>query len=100
VHLFRIAQEALNNIHKHANASSVNIRLELREDVVILSIEDDGKGFDLGTSQRAESRDHGMGLLGMQERAVLMRGTLDIRSRNSGGTTVTVRVPRVENVAG
>jgi signal transduction histidine kinase len=92
VNLFRIAQEALNNVHKHANASSVDVQLQLRDDAVVLVIEDDGEGFEEPASA-AEHRDQGMGHIGMHERATLMHGTLEVESRRGGGTTVIIAVP-------
>src|SRR5262249_32330565 len=73
---YRIAQEALNNIAKHAGARNVDILLESRLDDVSLIIEDDGTGFDTERAFSAEAK--GMGLIGMRERAVLVGGKFDI----------------------
>lgn len=94
--LYRIGQEALNNIYKHANANRVEVILERRDDYVVLIIEDDGAGFDsqealnLDSSRKAEG---GLGLVSMRERAALVGGTLQIESAPGGGTTIFVRVP-------
>jgi signal transduction histidine kinase len=88
--LYRIAQEALNNIAKHAHASHVEIILERRGDQVTLIVEDDGVGFDPGGTD-ADRR--GFGLLGMQERAALVGATLEIESAPGEGTTIFVRMP-------
>jgi PAS domain S-box-containing protein len=88
--LYRIAQEALNNIAKHARAGHVEIILERRADHVSLVVEDDGVGFDL-SGMDADRR--GFGLLGMQERAALVGATLHIESAPGEGTTVLVRMP-------
>jgi signal transduction histidine kinase len=88
--LYRIAQEALNNIAKHAQASHVAVVLERRADQISLIIEDDGAGFDLQQAFGAD--DKGVGLIGMRERAVLVGGTIEIESQPEVGTTVVVRI--------
>jgi PAS domain S-box-containing protein len=88
--LYRIAQEALNNIAKHAHAGHVEIILERRADHVSLIVEDDGVGFDPAAM---ESAGRGFGLLGMQERAALVGATLQIESTPGEGTTIFVRMP-------
>lgn len=95
--LYRIAQEALNNIAKHAQAAQVAIVLERRADQVSLIVEDDGAGFDLQQVFGAE--DKGLGLIGMRERAALVDGTIEIESRPNKGATVVVRitVPSIRN---
>lgn len=87
---YRITQEALNNIYKHARASKVNISLEPREGSVVLIIEDNGVGFKPGKQISVEK---GMGLVGMDERAALIGGKLEIESTKGVGTTVYVSVP-------
>ena len=87
--LYRIAQEALTNVAKHARAENVGVILERRADHVLLIVEDDGVGFDPGT---AESPGQGFGLVGMQERAGLIGATLEIESSAGRGTTVFVRM--------
>ncbi len=89
--LYRIAQEALNNVHKHARAKSVEISLDRRgADTVVLIIEDDGAGFD---PNEKLNRRTGIGLIGMQERAALIGGSLTVESAPGEGTTIHVRVP-------
>jgi PAS domain S-box-containing protein len=90
--LYRIAQEALNNIAKHARAENVDVILERRPDQVSLIIEDDGVGFDQATAGTAHQ---GFGLLGMQERAALVGATVQIESAAGEGTTIIVRMPMV-----
>jgi PAS domain S-box-containing protein len=94
--LYRIAQEALNNILKHADAAKVSVLLQQRQEDITLIIEDDGIGFenihrsDAGNGSR--HRRHG--LIGMRERAALLNGTIEIDTQpDGGGTTVLVRVP-------
>jgi signal transduction histidine kinase len=102
--LYRIVQEALTNIAKHAAAENVSIVLEKRASRVRLIIEDDGRGFDvsgaLGSGRGNRPTDGKLGLYGMRERAALLEGTLTIESTPGVGTTVFVTVPLEEEVAG
>jgi two-component system CheB/CheR fusion protein len=88
--LYRIAQEAFNNIWKHAGATNASAILEKQENSVVLIIEDNGRGFDV---ENKNNRNKGIGLIGMQERAALIGGTLEIESAPGQGTTIFVRVP-------
>ena len=86
--LYRIVQEALTNVIKHAQASTVSLVLTRKGDAVAAVIEDDGRGFD-----PAEAREDGLGLIGMRERIALLRGRVTVESSETGGTTVAVEVP-------
>jgi signal transduction histidine kinase len=89
--LFRVAQEALTNVVKHANAQTALIRLNFQPDVVILEVQDDGCGFDqelVNRSQRAS-----WGLAGMEERASLLGGSVSVNSQVGQGTLVRVIIP-------
>jgi PAS domain S-box-containing protein len=90
INLYRVAQEALNNVYKHAGARNVAVLLERRDDHMVLVVEDDGKGFYPG---RAIEGERGMGLLNMRERAEQVGGTLEIESEPGAGTTVYARAP-------
>jgi two-component system, NarL family, sensor kinase len=92
VALYRIAQEALQNVVKHAEASTVLIRLAAGDDGVRLVVTDDGGGFDEDTVAGAEDR-HSYGLVGIRERAELIGARLTITSRPGTGTAVEVLVP-------
>jgi PAS domain S-box-containing protein len=87
--LYRIAQEALNNIAKHSRASRVEVVLEKRADYISLIVEDDGVGFEPAA---AAAGAHGFGLVGMQERATLVGASLAIESTPGQGTTILVRM--------
>ena len=87
--LYRIAQEALTNIARHARAGNVEVILERRADHVLLIVEDDGVGFDVDH----ESAGQGFGLQGMHERAALVGASLQIESAAGKGTTIFVRMP-------
>ena len=87
-HLFRIAQEALTNVARHASAKHVRVRLEAIGDKVLLGIGDDGRG--LGT---AAANPRGLGLIGMRARARSAGGDVEVRSRPGEGVLIEVRVP-------
>lgn len=92
-HLYRILQESLNNVAKHAAATSVNVLLHWKKDEVALIVEDNGRGFDAAKTMSAKNSGKGLGLLGMSERAVLIDGTVEIESARGKGTTIYARVP-------
>jgi signal transduction histidine kinase len=87
--LYRIAQEALQNVVKHSGAAAASVVLRCDPGLVVLQIADDGTGFD---PDSAGDR-NGFGLNGMAERAELVGGHLDVRSRPGRGTTIEARVP-------
>jgi signal transduction histidine kinase len=91
--LYRIAQEALSNIVQHACASEVNLLLTARADTVVLIVEDNGCGFEVGSLMHGAVDDRWLGLSGMRERAELLGGKLSIESTPVEGTTVFVEVP-------
>ncbi len=90
--LYRIVQEALNNVIKHARASRVTIRLAQPDGQVKLTISDDGRGFD-PAAPAPPGRDGGLGLVGMRERVDHLGGTFNITSGTNQGTTVAVTLP-------
>jgi signal transduction histidine kinase len=91
--LFRILQEALTNIARHAEATEFSVRLDEEGDIVCLEIRDNGRGFQ--EAQLAPVRT--LGVLGMKERALLLGGALTISSSPGNGTTVTARIHRRGN---
>jgi len=95
VALYRIAQEAVTNVRKHAGASRVTVTLRAHPDRVELAIEDDGVGFDLPSSGTSGPQTS-FGMTGMAERASLVGGELTVRSARSRGTTVSVGIRRQE----
>jgi len=90
---YRITQEALNNIAKHAEATRVEVFLEQRDSMICASIMDNGKGFDMEKVLHPESPDRGFGIIGMQERASLLDGHINIQSRPGFGTHIRIEVP-------
>ncbi len=92
-HLYRITQEALHNVVKHAQAAEVNVLLERSGENIVLIVEDNGLGFSGTEKERFRKNRKGLGIKGMNERAVLIGGSLEIESTSGGGTTVYVRAP-------
>ena len=88
VQIYRIAQEALNNVSRHAGAREAWIRLMYKPDALVLEIEDHGKGI------AAHRNERGIGLVAMRERAELISGGIDYLQPNGGGTLVRMRAPR------
>ena len=88
--MFRIAQEALTNVIKHAESKNVEIQLNFGPEDVTLSVRDDGKGFKVS---RRMLMDRAWGLLGMEERASLLNGSFEIQSAPRKGTEVKVTIP-------
>jgi len=88
--IFRIIQEALNNVHKHSEATKVDVSLSIQPERVLARIKDDGAGFDID-AQPAAGRP--LGLLGMKERAEALGGTFQLRSEADKGTEIQVDFP-------
>jgi signal transduction histidine kinase len=92
--LFRIAQEALNNVRKHAGASGVRIRVEGGGESITMTITDNGRGFETPDKIEAMVSAGRLGLVGMHERARLLNGALQIKSAPGKGTEITITIPR------
>lgn len=90
VHIYRVLQEALNNVARHSGARQAQVRLNFLAESLELEVEDHGKGSD-GSASR-----NGIGLVGMRERAELLKGTIEFKRPPQGGTLVTLKVPREE----
>lgn len=88
-HLFRISQEALNNIRRHAEATKVNVTLSFNEDTVKLIIQDNGKGFTMKNTDDFFHQEK-IGLIGIQERARLLDSVLNIDTKPDKGTTISI----------
>jgi signal transduction histidine kinase len=87
--LFRVAQEALNNVLRHAGARAAQVVLRPTDGGLLLAVRDDGVGFEPANPKRGRS----LGLAGMRERLRLVNGTIDIESAPGRGTTIVARVP-------
>ncbi len=98
--LFRVIQEAFYNIAKHAEATSVEVRLHFKKSVIRMHIRDDGRGFDVAEAMSSKDRPRGLGLLGMKERVELVNGTFSIQSSpGKGGTEINIEIPLGQEVA-
>ncbi len=95
--MFRIAQEALTNVVKHAKATQVLVTLSYQENGVVLIVEDNGCGFDIDNLDQSQRTS--WGLLGMEERASLVGGELSISSKLNQGTRVQVKIPYTDRIA-
>jgi len=91
--IFRVTQEAVNNIVKHAKASNVFVRLEFRSNAISMHIVDDGRGFDVVRAMNIKQGLRGYGLLGMKERTQLIGGTFTLQSSPNSGTEIDIRIP-------
>jgi len=89
--LFRIAQEALNNVGKHSKATLASVNLSRKGKEIVLSVKDNGIGFALGGKRQPAGR--GIGLGSMRERSELLGGSLELNSKPGAGTILTVRIP-------
>ena len=87
--IFRIVQEAFTNIARHAHATEFRVSLQRQADGLVVEVHDDGRGFDATRIADTTS----LGLLGMQERARLLKGRIDVQSTSEAGTSVTLHVP-------
>jgi two-component system sensor histidine kinase UhpB len=91
--LFRILQEAINNVVKHARATAIQVRLTRGDGQITGLVADDGRGFHVVHTVGKPVKDRGLGLFGMQERAALVGGKVEVESAPGRGTTVRVTVP-------
>jgi signal transduction histidine kinase len=91
--LYRIIQEALNNIEKHSGASQASLRLQWDGASIKLAVRDNGKGLESVSERLKQPKKAGMGLLNMRERTAFLGGSFSIRSRRGKGTDITVKIP-------
>ena len=97
--LFRIVQEAINNIEKYAHAKTAKLRIGMQNGSIQLKIQDDGRGFDPEKVKLGKkAKGHGLGLTNMRERALSLGGNCEIDSAPQKGTTITVRIPYEKTV--
>jgi GAF domain-containing protein/anti-sigma regulatory factor (Ser/Thr protein kinase) len=91
--IYRMVQEALTNVARHARANRVDIRLQRRDSIVQAFIEDDGSGFDPAEVADREAQERGVGLVGMRERIAAVGGSLEIKSHPGKGTRLAIELP-------
>jgi two-component system sensor histidine kinase DegS len=90
--LFRIIQEALTNVQKHAHARTAEITINMGKERIVATIRDDGDGFEVPKVEANLARNRNLGLISMRERSELERGTLEIRSQPGKGTEIRVEI--------
>lgn len=93
VTLFRIAQEAITNVVRHAAANQVLVSVEVQNGILLMNIQDDGCGFDVSEVMNRKNGSASLGLMGMQERAFLIGGKCQIESNPGEGTKISVTIP-------
>jgi two-component system, NarL family, sensor histidine kinase UhpB len=93
IHVYRVLQEALNNVAKHSGADGATVRLRIEPGALALEVEDHGKGLTADATRTG----HGLGLVAMRERAELVHGSLEFHTPPGGGTIVRLRVPLQDN---
>ena len=91
--IYRIVQEAMTNIAKHSVAQKVNIYLGIKKSKIILLIEDDGKGFDIKSILESKKNTERIGLLGIREKVISLKGHFNIRSKPGQGTQLSIEFP-------
>ncbi|MFH1381849.1 MAG: GAF domain-containing protein [Chloroflexota bacterium] len=91
--LFRVIQEAITNIARHAEAKNAEITLHFKKGIITIHVKDDGLGFDVAEALSSKERPRGLGLLGMKERVELANGTLSVQSYPGGGTEINIEIP-------
>lgn len=94
VSIFRIIQESLNNIGRHAEATKVKININAEDKFLKLDIEDNGRGFDAARAKEKMLTGVSFGIAGMQERVAMLNGTFNISSKENKGTSISIKVPR------
>ncbi len=100
INLYRLVQEGLTNIRKHAAASRVTLKLAAAYPNIILRVEDNGRGFDVQERASATGQEKRMGLRSMQERVTLLDGEMRLKSKPGRGTNVFIKLPFAEKKSG
>jgi signal transduction histidine kinase len=93
LNLFRIVQEAINNIEKHAHAKTVKLHIGFQGNSICMKIQVDGRGFNPGRARVNKEKRSGLGLTNMRERAAAIGGTCTVASAPGKGTIITVHAP-------
>jgi len=91
--LYRIVQEALTNVARHAQATHITLSMQRKQNDICIEISDDGKGFDIEAVVSHPMLEHGAGLLGIQERVTLLGGTFEIETAVNNGTQLIIKIP-------
>ncbi len=99
VHLYRIAQELLTNSLKHSGANHIMVQVIISEGSLNLTIEDDGRGFEINPEKGLPIKAEGIGLTGVENRVTFLQGSLDIHSSTHSGTSIHIEIPLTEKIA-
>lgn len=99
INIYRLIQEALNNIKRHADANRVTIRLVASSPDIVIRVKDNGKGFDVNDRRKRALKEKRMGLQSMVERVRLLDGKISIQSKPSKGTYILIEIPLKENAS-
>jgi two-component system sensor histidine kinase DegS len=91
--IYRLVQEAFTNVMKHAHASHVSLKLQYQAQMVKISIQDNGAGFNTKFVEARSKNSSHFGLIGMKERVELLEGRMDIESNIGSGTLITIHIP-------
>jgi two-component system sensor histidine kinase DegS len=94
-----VAQEALNNVIKHARATRIEVHLDRLADSITLSVRDDGIGFDVSKAYLTAENTNSLGLIGMRERIAAMNGWLEVNSSPGHGTEIIATLPLPEGIS-
>ena len=92
IHIFRIVQEGINNLVRHANATEAEILVKSKQDLLKISIKDNGSGFDFKSHTSPNSKEQGFGLTGISERVKILKGEFMVDSSGKG-TTLNIKIP-------
>ena len=96
VTIFRVVQELLTNVHKHAHATNVQVSVDFQDAAVLASVEDDGSGFDVAEVRSTGQQRKSLGLPTIHERVEMLGGTVQIESRVGRGTKVRIEIPTAQ----
>jgi signal transduction histidine kinase len=99
INIYRLIQEALNNIKRHAGADQATIRLVASSPHIVIRIKDNGKGFDVNRRRKQALKEKRMGLQSMVERVHLLEGKIDIQSRPGKGSYIRIEIPVKEKTS-
>ncbi|MBP8976159.1 MAG: two-component sensor histidine kinase, partial [Bacteroidetes bacterium] len=93
IHLYRIIQESVKNIVLHSHATECQIDIALNGSILSIDIQDNGQGFDQKALEAMDIEERGLGLLTIEERVAILKGTVSIASEQNRGTSINIQIP-------